>query len=147
MFNVEIYTDGSCSGNPGPGGFGAIILWNDLRKTVCGYDKDTTNNKMELTAIIKAVEALRKPCEATIYTDSQYVITCMGHSEEWRTCKERPNCELWTMLSNAEKAGRHKLRFVKIPGHSGNYLNEQCDKIAREQTRKACHVLAGHIKE
>lgn len=147
MFEVTIYTDGACKGNPGPGGYSAILCYKGAEKVISGYDTMTTNNKMELMAAVKALEALRKPSNVTFYTDSLYLIQCYKHTEEWRTAENRPNSNIWQMLSKAVKNGGHSINFVKVPGHAGNYYNERCDKIAREAAVKACHVLAGRVKE
>jgi ribonuclease HI len=143
LSKVEIYTDGSCLGNPGPGGYGAIIRWKEIEKEVSGYDISSTNNKMELHAVIAAMQKLTKPCDITVYTDSQYVIQCASHDDEWRNADNRPNSEVWTLFSQARDEGNHTIRFMKLPAHSGNYYNERCHKLAHEKAVEARHVRYG----
>lgn len=139
MFNVTIYTDGACSGNPGPGGYGAILECKGARKIVRGCIKFTTNNRMELTAVVEALKALTKPCNVTVYTDSQYLMNCLSHEESWLTDEKRPNKDLFIEYLSAKKI--HTVKLVKVEGHSGDDMNEKCDKIAKEQSRKARHLL------
>lgn len=142
MYNVTIFTDGACSGNPGVGGYGAIISYNGVERIVRGRCKDiTTNNRMEVTAVIEALKALTKPCEVTIHTDSQYIIDCTTHDREWLTNETRKNHDLWLELITVGLKGHHKIKFVKVTGHSGLVQNERCDKIAKEQVIKARHEL------
>lgn len=148
MFSVAIHTDGACSGNPGIGGYAAIISCKGVEKTVTGFEsKVTTNNKMELMAVIKALAQLKKPCEVVIHTDSQYVITTANHSREWLTCKERPNHELWFQYLTLVEKGKHTVSFVKVAGHSGDELNERCDKLAKQQCVIARHELLKGMKK
>ncbi len=136
---VTIYTDGACSGNPGKGAYAAIILYKDRRKIIKGACSRTTNNKMELTAAIKALESLTEPCEVMLYTDSAYLVGGMTgwiaawKKNGWKTAgkKSVKNRELWERLSLLNK--RHNIRWIKVAGHSGNELNELCDKLAKEQ--------------
>ena len=140
---VTAYTDGSCKGNPGPGGYAVILTFGDREKIIRGGVAETTNNRMELTAVIEAVKALRKPCELTIVTDSKYV---MMTKEKWRKMQSRthvPNWDLWQCLLDESKKGNHILHFQHIAGHSGHTYNERCDKIAKEQAVKYSHVAAG----
>lgn len=140
MFNVAIYTDGACSGNPGVGGYGAILTFNGKERIVKGTcPETTTNNRMEIVAIIEAIKALKKPCEVTVHTDSQYVCISTSHDKEWLTSEARPNHDLWIQLIEAGNKGGHKIRFVKVKGHDGIALNERCDRIAKEQCIKAKH--------
>lgn len=142
MFDVTIYTDGACSGNPGVGGYGAILQCKGAEHVVQGCSKEiTTNNRMELTAVIEAIRALKKPCRVTIHTDSQYVCDCVSHDRKWLTSASRPNHDLWLELITVGLNGQHKIKFVKVAGHSGLTLNERCDKIAKEQCIKAKHEL------
>ncbi|HRN87033.1 ribonuclease HI [Hyphomicrobium sp.] len=135
---VEIYTDGACSGNPGPGGWGAILIWGDHRKEIKGGEAETTNNRMELMAAISALEALKKGVEADLYTDSAYVrngITSWIHGWKrngWRTADKKPvkNMELWQRLDEALK--RHRITWHWIKGHAGHPENERADELARE---------------
>lgn len=144
MFNVTIYTDGACSGNPGVGGYGAIITCNGKEHIVRGRCADiTTNNRMEITAVIEAIKALKKPCEVTVYTDSEYICKATTHDRKWLTSLERANHDLWIELITAGLNGQHKIKFVKVKGHDGVVMNERCDKIAKEQCIKARHELYG----
>jgi ribonuclease HI len=135
---VTIYTDGACSGNPGPGGWGAILEWNGRRKEIKGGDPHTTNNRMELTAAIMALEALKRPCTVDLHTDSQYLrqgITSWitsWKSNGWRTADRKPvkNVDLWQRLDAA--LAQHKVRWHWVRGHAGNDLNERADELARE---------------
>ena len=136
--SVEIYTDGACSGNPGPGGWGAILIWGDHRKELNGGEAQTTNNRMELMAAISALEALKKGVEADLYTDSAYVrngISSWIHGWKrngWRTADKRPvkNVELWQRLEQA--LARHQVNWHWIKGHAGHPENERADELARE---------------
>lgn len=147
-YAVDIHTDGSCRGNRGPGGYAAIIVYHGKEKTVRGFDaSSTTNQRMELKAVVEAVKALDKPCEVTVHTDSQYLCTCSKHNKEWFERIDRPNQDLWFELITAGLSGKHHIKFVKVQGHSGDYYNERCDKIAKEQSKKACHELLRLMKE
>lgn len=142
MFDVAIFTDGACAGNPGVGGYGAIISCNGKEHVIRGMSKEiTTNNRMELTAVIEAIKALKKPCNVSVYTDSQYIIRCVSHDRDWLTCSTRKNNDLWLELITAGLKGQHKIKFVKVSGHSGIVQNERCDKIAEEQIVKARHAF------
>lgn len=137
MKKVEIYTDGACSGNPGPGGWGALLIYGDHEKTLSGGEKETTNNRMEMMAAIKALDALKNPCHVIIHTDSTYVK--QGITEwmvnwkrnNWRTSKRKPvkNVDLWQHLETA--VGRHEVEWRWVRGHSGNHGNERADELAR----------------
>ncbi len=142
MKHVNIYTDGACSGNPGPGGWAAIIIFvkssgEILEKELSGGEVMTTNNRMELTGVISSLEALREPCDVTLYSDSKYVIDAinLGWAKKWRNnnwkkADKSPalNSDLWEkLLVLIEK---HKIEFVWVRGHDGNAYNERCDKIA-----------------
>lgn len=137
MKKVEIFTDGACSGNPGPGGWGAVLRFGGREKELCGGDDDTTNNRMELTACIEALSALKEPCEVTLTTDSQYVVNGMtkGWASSWQKNgwiksdkKPAQNPDLWEKLLELSK--QHKLTFVWIKGHAGHPENERCDALA-----------------
>ena len=142
MYNVTIYTDGACSGNPGIGGYGAIISYNGVERIVRGHSNAvTTNNRMEMMAVIEALKALTKPCEVTVYTDSQYILQCTAHNKAWLTNEKRKNSDLWVELITVGLKGKHKIKFVKVDGHAGIIQNERCDKIAKEQCVKARHAL------
>jgi ribonuclease HI len=137
MNHVEIYTDGACSGNPGPGGWGAVLLFKDTRKELSGGEPDTTNNRMELMAAISALEALKRSCEVVLHTDSVYVkdgVTKWIHGWKkngWKTADKKPvkNVDLWQRLDEA--AGKHKVSWRWVKGHAGHELNEAADALAR----------------
>lgn len=142
MKRVEIFTDGACSGNPGAGGWGAILRYNDVSKELAGGEYDTTNNRMELTAVIEALSALKEPCNITLYTDSRYVMDGIEKwiynwkKSGWKTANKKTavkNIELWQKLD--ELRSRHEIRFVWVKGHAGHAENERCDELAREQAR------------
>jgi ribonuclease HI len=137
MKKVEIYTDGSCFGNPGVGGWGAILICGKDKREINGGEEHTTNNKMELMAAIKALEALKSPCEITLHTDSKYVqngITSWIHNwqkNNWRTAnkKEVKNKELWQELHELNQ--KHKINWQWVKAHNGHDLNERADDLAR----------------
>ena len=134
---VEIWTDGACSGNPGPGGWGALLRYGDREKELFGGEAETTNNRMELTAAIEALKALKKPCKVKLTTDSQYVkggITgwIFGWKKNgWKTSAKKPvkNVELWQALDEATQ--RHDVSWHWIKGHAGHAENEKADELAR----------------
>lgn len=136
---VELFTDGACSGNPGPGGWGAVLRFNGVEKELCGGEKDTTNNRMELTAVIKGLSALKEPCEVRLVTDSKYVADGIskGWAEAWRKngwrkSDKKPalNIDLWEELLDLLKT--HKVTIEWVKGHAGHPENERCDKLAVE---------------
>jgi len=134
---VIVHTDGACSGNPGPGGWGAILQWNGHTRELKGGEPHTTNNRMELMAAIRALEALKRSCEVEIHTDSQYLrdgITKWIHGWKrngWRTADKKPvkNAELWQRLDAA--LATHRVSWHWVRGHSGHDLNERADELAR----------------
>ncbi len=134
---VQIWTDGACSGNPGPGGWGALLRYGDREKELFGGESETTNNRMELTAAIEALNALKKPCKVKLTTDSQYVkggITGWIHGWKkngWKTSAKKPvkNAELWQALDEATR--RHDVSWHWIKGHAGHAENEKADELAR----------------
>lgn len=136
--HVIVHTDGACSGNPGPGGWGAILKFGDVEKELKGGEPNTTNNRMELLAAISALEAMKRPVTADIYTDSQYVrggITGWIHNWKrngWRTADKKPvkNADLWQRLDTALK--NHDVRWHWVRGHAGHAENERADQLARE---------------
>lgn len=138
MAVVEIFTDGACRGNPGPGGWGALLRWNGKIKELNGCEADTTNNRMELTAVIKALQALKKPCEVRVTTDSQYVkhgITEWVHNwkrRNWKTAAKKPvkNVDLWQALD--AEVGKHHVHWHWVRGHSGHVENELADTLANQ---------------
>lgn len=135
---ILIYTDGACSGNPGPGGWGAILMWGEHRKELSGGEGNTTNNRMELFAAISALEALKRPSKVELHTDSNYVkngVTAWIHGWKrngWTTADKKPvkNAELWQRLDAARKSHDVDWRWVK--GHAGHELNERADELARQ---------------
>lgn len=137
MSVVEIWTDGACSGNPGPGGWGALLRYGDKEKELYGGQADTTNNQMELMAAIEALNALKKPCTVELTTDSQYVKGGMTgwifgwKKNGWKTANKKPvkNVELWQALDEA--VSRHKVNWHWIKGHAGHAENEKADELAR----------------
>lgn len=139
MYQVTIHTDGACSRNGAKnaiGGYGAIIVCGDHEKIVRGHAVGTTNNRMELMAVIAAVLALKKPCQIQVVTDSTYVINGTKSMRAWLQKKDLPNKDLWIQLIDAGNRGGHKMKFMHVKGHSGEVYNERCDAIAREQIRK-----------
>ena len=139
LAEVEIYTDGGCSGNPGPGGYGTILLYKNRRKELSGGFRLTTNNRMEILTVIKGLEALRKPCRVTVYSDSQYVVHAMEkgwalrwQASGWRRNKKEAavNPDLWERL--LELCSVHNVRFQWVRGHVGTRENERADQLARE---------------
>lgn len=143
MKEVEIFTDGACSGNPGPGGFGAILKYKGVEKEICGGEAHTTNNRMEMTAVITALEMLKEPCKVTLYSDSKYVIDSVtkGWAKSWqskgwvKSNKEKAlNPDLWEKL--LALLDKHKVEFVWVKGHAGHPENERCDRLAVEQSQK-----------
>jgi len=135
---VVIYTDGACSGNPGPGGWGAILIYGEKEKEICGGDPNTTNNRMELMAAIQALEALNRPCRVELHTDSQYVRNGVTQwiagwkARGWRTAAKEPvkNEDLWKRLDQARL--RHEVDWRWVKGHSGHVLNDRADALARK---------------
>ncbi len=139
--HVDIYTDGSCRKNPGPGGWGAVLVYGERELELHGGEAQTTNNRMELTACIKALAALKRPCEVTLTSDSKYVCDGItkGWAESWRKRGWRKsdnspalNPELWTEL--LELCKTHTVTFVWVKGHAGHPYNERCDKMAQEES-------------
>ena len=137
MKKVEIFTDGACKGNPGPGGWGAILRYKGTEKEISGGEANTTNNRMELSAVIKALEMLKEPCEVTLYSDSQYVCNALtkGWAKKWkangwmRNKKEKAlNPELWERL--LQLYDTHKVDIIWVKGHAGHPENERCDQLA-----------------
>jgi ribonuclease HI len=137
MKKLEIFTDGSCLGNPGNGGWCAILRYGEHEKILSGNEANTTNNRMELTAVIKALEALKEPCEIELYSDSTYVLKGLNEwLENWikKDFKKVKNVDLWKQYIEASKP--HKIHINWVKGHSGHTENEICDKIAKEEAEK-----------
>lgn len=137
MKEVTIYTDGACSGNPGPGGWGAILMCEGVQKEISGAKKDTTNNIMEITAVLEALKLLKVECNVKVYSDSAYVVNAFNQGwiynwrkNNWRTAGKDPvkNQELWVKLY--ELTQKHKVEFIKVKGHSDNEFNNRCDFLA-----------------
>ncbi len=135
---VEIYADGACKGNPGTGGWGALLQYQDKEKAICGGEMDTTNNRMELTAVIRALETLNRPSSVRLYTDSSYVQKGMTEwlagwkAKGWRTADKKPvkNADLWTQLDKL--AQQHQIEWIWVRGHAGNDGNERADDLANQ---------------
>ena len=138
MEKVVIYTDGACSGNPGPGGWGTILMYKDTKKEISGGKKDTTNNIMELTAALEGLKMLKFPCEVDLYSDSAYLVNGFSQGwiynwqkNNWQTADKKPvkNKEIWQEIYQLTKI--HKVRFIKVKGHADNEFNNRCDELAR----------------
>lgn len=141
--NVTIYTDGACSGNPGPGGYGAILMYGSHKKELSGGDANTTNNRMELMGVITALKALNRPCQVDLYTDSQYVVNAIekGWAKKWqsngwmRNKKDKAlNPDLWQMLLDLLEV--HQVTFHWVKGHAENPYNNRCDELAVAESHK-----------
>lgn len=135
--SVKIYTDGACSGNPGPGGYAAIIIFKDKEKEISGGKSDTTNNQMELMAAIKGLEALKEPCSVKLYSDSSYLVNAYLNGwitswkkNGWKNASKAPvkNRDLWERLEELGKM--HDIQYIKVKGHSDNIYNNRCDEMA-----------------
>ena len=138
MKKVIIYTDGACSGNPGPGGWGAVLIYENAKKEVSGGSKETTNNIMEITAVVESLKLLKYPCEVEVYSDSAYVVNTFEKDwlekwkkNGWKNSKKEDvkNRELWEELDSLCQI--HKVKFIKVKGHAENDLNNRCDELAR----------------
>ena len=146
---IIAYTDGSCLGNPGVGGYAAVMRAKGKERIAVGYSTRTseTNNSMELKAVIAVVDWVnqyqKQPCEIEVYTDSQYICNCSQHTKSWLVDGSRKNHELWAELIQKGLAGKHHITFMKVKGHSGDPLNERANKHAYEQARKARHLVYG----
>ena len=145
MKHVDIYTDGACSGNPGPGGYGAILRYGTHEKELSEGFAETTNNRMELTAIIEALKALKEPCEVLLTSDSKYALDALinGWAEGWkakgwRKADKSPalNTDLWEELLSL--VSKHKIEYNWVKGHAGHKYNERCDKIAQDEAAALC---------
>lgn len=143
MKKIDLYTDGACSYNPGPGGYGIVLIYGEHIKTFSGYEENTTNNRMEMFAVIAGLRKLKEPCNVTIYTDSAYVSNAflnnwinIWQKNNWKTTskKEVKNIDLWQDL--LKELQPHKTTWVKVKGHSDNYYNNMCDQLAREEIEK-----------
>lgn len=143
MKEVTIYTDGACSGNPGPGGWGAVLMYGEHRKEISGGGAHTTNNRMELTGPIEALELLKQPCKVRLYSDSAYLVNAFNQHwianwqrNGWQTSQKKPveNKELWQRL--LELCRTHEVEFIKVKGHADNAENNRCDELARAAIAK-----------
>lgn len=140
---VILYTDGACSGNPGPGGWGALLIWNGKEKELSGGEKDTTNNRMEMRAVIEGLKALNKPCRVKIHSDSALIINAFTKGwvknwqrRGWRKADKKPveNRELWQEIIDA--MNHHHVDWIKVKGHSDNILNNRVDELAVRESKK-----------
>lgn len=142
MKKVTLYTDGACSGNPGVGGYGAILIYNGFEKRISGAEEETTNNRMELTAVIRGLECLKERCEVTVYSDSAYTVNGFANgwvygweASGWKKADGKAvlNDDLWKELLALTRM--HKVGFVKVKGHADNEYNNQCDKLATDAVK------------
>lgn len=152
MPEIEIFTDGACSGNPGAGGWGVILRYGKTEKELSGGETLTTNNRMELTAVIEALKALKKPCQITLYTDSRYVMDGVTKwlpnwkLNNWKTTNKKSavkNLELWQELD--QLLSHHQIKWVWVKGHNGHPENERVDKLARDQAK--AHLVQPNQQE
>lgn len=143
MKQVTIYTDGACSGNPGPGGWGAILMYKDKKLELSGYEAHTTNNRMELLAPIQALSRLKEPCEVSVYSDSAYLVNAFRQGwldnwlkRGWLKADRKPveNQDLWKELLKYQDI--HSIRWIKVKGHADNAFNNRCDELATGEIKK-----------
>ena len=143
MEEVTIYTDGACSGNPGPGGWGALLMYKGTKKEISGGKENTTNNVMELTAVIEGLKLLKYPCKVKLYSDSAYVVNGFNQKwiygwikNGWKNSSKGPvkNKELWQELYDLTKV--HEVEFIKVKGHADNKFNNRCDELARKAIKE-----------
>ena len=137
MKEIDIYTDGACSGNPGPGGWGVVLIYQENKKELSGYQPETTNNRMELFAVIQGLSALKESCAVNLYSDSSYLVNAFEkhwiekwQRNGWKTSTKSPveNQDLWKLLLIHVR--KHQVRFIKVKGHSDNQYNNRCDEMA-----------------
>ena len=148
MKEVDIYTDGACSGNPGEGGWAAVLLYNGHKKEISGYVKETTNNRMEMFAVIQGLKELRQKCRVKLFSDSAYVVNAINNGwvygwkqKGWRkTGGEVKNPDLWRAM--LIELGKHEVTFIKVKGHSDNEFNNRCDELARGEIEKSRRALS-----
>ena len=140
---VEIYTDGACSGNPGPGGWAAILMARGHEKEISGSEASTTNNRMEMQAVIEALQRLKRPCKVKVYSDSAYIVSAFNQGwiqnwqrNGWQNAAKDPvsNRDLWEKLLNAARP--HQIKWIKVKGHADNELNNRCDRLAVAEIKK-----------
>ena len=143
MEKVIIYTDGACSGNPGPGGWGAVLMYKGTKKEISGAKNNTTNNVMELTAALEGLKMLKFPCEVELYSDSAYLVNGFSQGwiynwqkNNWQTSNKEPvkNKEIWQEIYKMTQT--HKVKFIKVKGHADNEFNNRCDELARNAIKK-----------
>ena len=143
MKSVKIYTDGACSGNPGPGGWGAVLMFGETIREISGGEKHTTNNRMEMMGVIRAIEQLRERCSVSVHSDSAYVINCFRQRwyekwvrNGWKNSSKQPveNRDLWEQL--LALTTKHDVTWVKVKGHSDDVWNNRCDELARAESKK-----------
>jgi len=143
MKEVIIYTDGACSGNPGPGGWAAVLIYGDNKKEISGGENRTTNQRMEMYAALEGLKALKEPCRVKVYSDSAYLVNAFRRNwlqkwqrNGWLTVQKRPveNQDLWRAL--LEECARHRVTWHKVTGHSDNHLNNRCDQLAKQAIPK-----------
>lgn len=142
MSKIEIYTDGACLGNPGRGGWGAVLLYKEHRKEISGNEMDSTNNRMEMRAVIESLKSLKKPSEITLFTDSKYVMDGITKwifswkKNGWKSADKKPvkNIDLWQELD--AQVARHEITWTWVKGHSGNHFNEIADELARSAAER-----------
>jgi len=143
MKEVTIYTDGACSKNPGPGGWGAILMYGEHKKEIAGYAPSTTNQRMELTAVIEALKQLKEPCQVKVYSDSAYLINAFNQDwlvnwqrNGWKNSQKQDveNQDLWKELLVLVK--RHRVTWIKVKGHADNIYNNRCDELARNEIKQ-----------
>ncbi|GMK39517.1 ribonuclease H [Paenibacillus sp. CCS19] len=143
MKEISVYTDGACSGNPGPGGWGAVLFFGPHKKEASGGTKHTTNNRMEIQAVIEALQLLKEPCQVAVYSDSAYVVNCFQNNwirgwlrNGWKNSKGQPveNQDLWQKLWGLMQI--HRVTYIKVKGHSDNEWNNRCDELARKAIKR-----------
>ena len=146
---VQLYTDGACSGNPGPGGWGCILNYNGKTKEMSGHMPNTTNNRMEIFAVISGIGALKEPCVVEVYSDSAYTVNAFNdhwidnwQRNGWINSKKQPveNSDLWKLLLQIIKIKKHEVHFHKVKGHADNEFNNRCDEIARNEIKKFANI-------
>ena len=142
MKQIEIFTDGACSGNPGPGGWGVVLLYREHRRELSGGERETTNNRMEITAVIEGLRALKFPCEVDVYSDSAYTVNAFTEGwvngwerSGWKKADKKPvlNADLWRELLALTEV--HRVKFIKVKGHADNEYNNMCDKLATDAVK------------
>lgn len=154
MNHIDIYTDGACKGNPGPGGWGVLLKAGPTEKELYGGERVTTNNRMEMTAVIEALGALKRPCDVTLYIDSQYVLKGITEwvagwkARGWRTASKEPvkNVELWQKMDELVRTGGHKIEWRWVRGHNGDPGNERADQLANRGVEVALGRLPAQVR-